>query len=117
MKYLALVIKNLFRNKRRTALSVISIAVSLFIFSALVSMPTVANQILADSASSVRIITHNKAGLTYSMPMAYKQKIAAVPHVQAVVAQAWFGGVLHEVNDQFPNMAVDHEQADVMWPD
>jgi putative ABC transport system permease protein len=77
----------------------------------------VANQILADSASSVRIVTHNKAGLTYSIPMAYKQKIAVVPHVQAVVAQAWFGGILHDVNDQFPNMAVDHEQAELMWSD
>jgi putative ABC transport system permease protein len=117
MKYLALVIKNLFRNKRRTALTVFSIAVSLFIFSALVSLPTVANQVLADTASSVRIVTHNKAGLTYAMPMAYKQKIAAVPHVQAVVAQAWFGGVFHDVTDQFPNMAIDHEQAEQMWSD
>jgi cell division protein FtsX len=63
VKYLALILKNLFRNKRRTALTVFSIAVSLFIFSALVSLPTVANQILADTASSTRIVTHNKSGL------------------------------------------------------
>ncbi len=117
MKYLALILKNLFRNKRRTALTVFSIAVSLFIFSALVSLPTVANQILADTASSTRVITHNKSGLTYEIPVAYRQKIALVPHVQAVAAQAWFGGMLHDVTDQFPNMAVDHEQAEQMWLD
>ena len=39
MKYSALVFKNLFRSKRRTFLTVLSIAVSLFIFSALVSIP------------------------------------------------------------------------------
>src|SRR5450631_3590009 len=114
MKFVALILKNLVRNKKRTFLTVFSIAVSLFIFSALVSLPTVANQVLADTASSVRIVTHNKAGLTYAMPMAYKQKIAAVPHVQAVVAQAWYGGVFHDVTDQFPNMAIDHEQAEQM---
>ena len=117
MKFLALTLKNLFRNKRRTALTVFSIAVSLFIFSALVSLPTVANQILADSASSTHIVTHNKSGLAYEIPVAYKPKIAAVPHVQAVVAMAWFGGILHDVNDQFPNMAVDADQAEQMWSD
>ena len=57
MKYTALVFKNLVRSKRRTFLTVLSIAVSLFIFSALVSIPTVANQILGNTASSTRIAT------------------------------------------------------------
>ena len=82
MKYATLVFKNLTRSKRRTILTVLSIAVSLFIFSALVSMPTVANQILADTASSTRIAMHNKAGLTYSIPSRYTQRIAAMPHVE-----------------------------------
>jgi putative ABC transport system permease protein len=117
MKYAALVFKNLLRSKRRTFLTVFSIAVSLFIFSALVSLPTVANEILSDSASSVRISCHNKAGLTYSMPEAYRQRIAATPHVTAVVSESWFGGIYHEVTDQFPNLAVDADQAEAMWPD
>ncbi|HUY26863.1 MAG TPA: FtsX-like permease family protein [Candidatus Binataceae bacterium] len=117
MKYVALVLKNLLRSKRRTILTIFSIAVSLFIFSALVSLPTVANQILSDSASSVRIACHNKAGLTYSMPEAYKQRIVATPHVVAVTPESWFGGVYHEVSDQFPNLAVDPETAQAMWPD
>ncbi|MGO9607395.1 MAG: ABC transporter permease [Candidatus Binataceae bacterium] len=117
MKYTMLILKNLMRSKRRTFLTVFSIAVSLFIFSALVSLPTVASQVLADSASSVRIACHNKAGLTYSMPEAYKQRIAATPHVVAVAAESWFGGILHDVNDQFPNLAVDPDQVDLMWPD
>jgi putative ABC transport system permease protein len=117
MKYVALVLKNLLRSKRRTILTIFSIAVSLFIFSALVSLPTVANQVLADSASSVRIACHNKAGLTYSMPEAYKQRIAATPHVVTVTPESWFGGVYHEVSDQFPNLAVDPDTAEAMWPD
>ena len=117
MKYLGLIFKNLFRNKRRTFLTAFSIAVSLFIFSALVGMPTLANEILADRATSQRIVTHNKSGLTYSMPHAYRQKIALLPHVTATAAQSWFGGILHDVNDQFPNMAIDADQADQVWPD
>jgi putative ABC transport system permease protein len=117
MKYAGLVVKNLLRSKRRTLLTVLSIAVSLFIFSALISLPTVANQILGDTASSTRVVCHNKAGLAYSIPLAYKQRIAKIPHVEAVAAQSWFGGVYHEVSDQFPNFAIDHEQIDIVYPD
>jgi len=117
MKYTALVLKNLVRSKRRTILTVLSIAVSLFIFSALVSVPTVADQILGNTASGTRIATHNKAGLAYSIPIAYKQRIVTIPHVEVVVPESWFGGVYHEVSDQFPNLAVDPEQVDLMWPD
>src|SRR5258707_3801376 len=117
MKYTALVFKNLVRSKRRTFLTVLSIAVSLFIFSALVSVPTVADQILGNTASSTRIAMHNKAGLAYSIPVAYKQRVVTLPHVEVVVPESWFGGVYHEVSDQFPNLAADPEQVDKMWPD
>jgi putative ABC transport system permease protein len=117
MKFTMLVLKNLLRSKRRTLLTVFSIAVSLFIFSALVSFPTLAREILADRASSLRLAVHNKAGVTYSMPEAYKQRIAATPHVIAVVPESWFGGIYHELNDQFPNLAVDADQVDLMWDD
>lgn len=117
MKFITLILKNLMRSKRRTILTVASIAVLLFIFSALISLPTAVNQVLSDTASSVRVATHNKAGGTYHMPQAYKQRIATTPHVVAVVPQSWFGGVYHEVSDQFPNSAVDPEQVEVMWPD
>jgi putative ABC transport system permease protein len=117
MKYLPLILKNLLRSKRRTILTILSIAVSLFLFSALISLPVVARQLLADTASSVRMICINKAGLSYPLPEAYKPKIAAIPHVQAVVAQTWFGGIYHDVTDAFPNLSADPDQADVMWPD
>jgi len=117
MKYAMLVLKNLTRSKRRTILTIISIAVSLFIFSALVSLPTVANELLANSASSVRIAVHNKAGLTYALPESYKTRIAATPHVEAVMGESWFGGIYHEVSDSFPNLAVDPETAPALWTD
>jgi putative ABC transport system permease protein len=117
MKWFVLILKNLRRNRRRSILTVLSITVSLFIFCALASVPVVANQILADSASSLRVACHNKAGLAYEMPQAYKRAIAGTPHVVAVVPESWFGGVYHDVKDQFPNLAVDPEQIEVMWPD
>jgi len=117
MKWLGLILKNLRRNRRRSILTVLSLTVSLFIFCALASVPVVADQILADTASSLRIACHNKAGLAYELPQAYKQTIAATRHVAAVVPESWFGGVYHDPKDQFPNLAVDPEQIELMWPD
>jgi len=117
MKYATLVLKNLARSKRRTLLTIFSIAVSFFVFSALVSLPSVAKQLLADVASAKRIACHNKAGLVYFLPEAYRDKIAKTPHVIAVESESWFGGIYHEVADQFPNEAVDPADMVKMWPD
>jgi hypothetical protein len=37
--------------------------------------------------------------------------------VVAVTPDDFFGGIYHDVSDQFPNIAVDPDQIDVMWPD
>src|SRR2546427_12492458 len=116
MKYLTLIFKNLRRSKRRTILTILSIAVSLFIFSVLVSLPTFANQMLADTASSVRIICRTKMGLGYPLPVAYKSKIATIPHVVAVAPLVIYGGIYHEVSDQFPSVATEAKEID-MWSD
>src|SRR5258708_32370819 len=116
MKYLKLVLKNLLRSKRRTILTILSIAVVLFIFSVLVSLPTFANQMLADTTSSVRIISRTKMGLAYPLPVAYRPKIAAIPHVVAVAPLVIYGGIYHEGSDQFPSVATEAKEID-MWSD
>ena len=116
-KFLTLVFKNLLRSKRRTVLTILSIAVSLFIFSVLVSVPTFANQMLADTASSVRIACRTKMGLNYPLPEAYKVKFATTPHVVAVVPDVFYGGIYHEASDQFPSVAMEPENIDIMFLD
>src|SRR5258708_5086552 len=115
-KYLTLIFKNLLRSKRRTILTILSIAVSLFIFPVLVSLPTFANQMLADTVSSVRILCRTKMGLGYPLPEAYKLKIATIPHVVAVAPLVIYGGIYHEASDQFPSVATEAEEID-MWSD
>ncbi len=80
-KFILLIFKNLLRNKRRTVLTGLSISVSLFIFAVLVSVPTFANQMLADTTSSVRIVSRTKMGFAYPLPEAYKLKIATIPQL------------------------------------
>jgi putative ABC transport system permease protein len=114
---LHLVLVNLSRNPRRAILTTLAIAVSIFVMSVLLSLPAIADRILGDRASSLRLICHSKAGMLYSLPEAYRRKIEGRPGVQAVAAFTFFLGVYHEPTDQFPNAALDHEQVDVVWPD
>lgn len=115
-KFTRLIVKNLLRSRRRTVLTGLSIAVSLFMFAVLMSLPTFANQMLADTASSVRIISRTKMGFAYPLPEAYKLKIATIPHVVAVAALVIYGGIYHEASDQFPSVATDAAEID-MWSD
>src|SRR5713226_9894908 len=107
MKFVNLILKNLMRSKRRTILTTFSIAVSLFVFSLLSCLPSVANEFFKNEASARRLVCHSRAGNTYMLPEAYKQRIIATPHVEAVSALTFFGGIYSEVTDQFPNFGLD----------
>lgn len=117
MKYARLVVHNLIRNPRRAVLTVLSVGVSLFVFSALLSLPSVADAILSPMASSTRLVCHSRAGLTYALPEAYRGRIAATLHVEAVVAQSFFPAMYRAPSDQFNAVAVDHDQFDRVWPE
>jgi len=114
---LYLVSVNLLRNPRRAILTTLAIAVSIFVLSVLLSLPAIADQVLRDRASSLRVICHSKAGMFYSLPEAYRRKIERLPDVQAVTAFTVFLGIYHQPTDQLPNAAVDHEHLEAIWPD
>jgi len=117
MKYTRLVLVNLVRNRRRTLLTTIAIAISMLAFAILISLPGIAASILRDRAGSLRLFCHSKAGLFYSLPQAYRQRIETIPEVEAVSAFVFFGGIYHLPTDQFPNAAVDHDHLEQIWPD
>jgi putative ABC transport system permease protein len=117
VKYVPFLLKNLLRNRRRAMLTVSSIAASLFVFSALMSAPTVIRAILAQESSSLRIVTQNKAGIFYSLPATYKRRIAMTPHVLAVSGEDIFGGVYRNPTEQLPAVAIDPDAIEDIWPE
>lgn len=117
MKFLHLIVRNLVRSRRRTFLTILSIAVSIFIFAALFTLPSFVDKVMASSALSPRLVCHGKAGLGYSLPESYGRRIAAMPHVVAVDMWNWFGGIYHLPSDQFPNLAIEQDEVSKVWPD
>src|ERR1700747_1024870 len=86
------VTKSAFRNKRRTVLTMVSIAFSLAL---LTVMMTIWRAFYLDNGSeqsTQRLITRHLVSLTFSLPIYYAQKIKTVPGVVEVVPTQWFGG-------------------------
>jgi putative ABC transport system permease protein len=86
------VTKNAFRNKRRSILTVLSIAFSLLL---LTLMMTIWRAFYLDKGSpesEERLVVRHRVSLTFNLPGYYREKIRAVPGVVAVVPVSWFQG-------------------------
>ena len=87
------VTKSAFRNKRRTFLTMVGIGLPLVV---LTIMMTIWRAFYSDNGSeqsTQRLITRHRVSLTFSLPIYYRQKMATVPGVVAVVPTQWFGGL------------------------
>lgn len=106
MKYGKLIWKNVWRNKRRTLLTISSLIVSLFL---IITLATVLTEFTRGSseANPLRLVTRHNVSLTFSMPVAYKQRIASVPGAKQVMLMQWFGGIYKDERNFFANFAVD----------
>jgi len=92
MTLTSFVTKSAFRNKRRSFLTVFSIAFSLLL---LTFMLTVWKSFYVDKGapdSALRIMTRHRVSLANFLPAYYRQKIRTIPGVVHVVPMTWFGG-------------------------
>jgi putative ABC transport system permease protein len=91
MNLFTLVLVGLGRNKRRTILTFLSVTVALFLFSALGGvLDTLEDSIKV--GSEARLVTRNEVSLVIALPLAYRERLAAVPGVETVSISNWFGG-------------------------
>jgi putative ABC transport system permease protein len=85
--------KSAFRNKRRSALTVLSIAFSLLLLTLMMTIWRAFYIDKGSAESAQRLITRHRVSLTQSMPVFYRDKIRTIPGVVAVVPNNWFGGI------------------------
>jgi putative ABC transport system permease protein len=106
------VTKSAFRNKRRSLLTVASIAFSLLL---LCIMLTVWRSFYIDKGapdSALRIMTRHKVSLANFLPIYYRDKMRTVPGVVHVVPMTWFGGKYKDDKPEnfFAQFATDPEE-------
>jgi putative ABC transport system permease protein len=116
VKYLRLITINALRSRRRTILTVLGVAVALFLFSTLRTVIT-SFQAALEVTDATRLIVRNATSIIFSMPYAYREKIAAVPGVVDVSFGDWFGGIYIDERNFFPQFAVDAESYFRIYPE
>ena len=87
------VTKNAFRNKRRSILTVLSIAFSLLLLTLMMTIWRAFYLDQGSAESEQRLVVRHRVSLTFDLPGFYREKIRAVPGVVSVVPVSWFGGV------------------------
>ena len=116
MKYFHLVLANLGRHKRRTVLTVASVALALFLFA---SLRTVVTTIAAGASfgSARRLVSTSATGIVFTLPLSYGNRLKAVPGVQGVTWANWFGGKYGDGKRFFAQFAIDPASYLELYPE
>lgn len=116
MFLLRLLLKNAFRHKLRTGLTLIGLVVAICAFGLL---RTIVDAWYAgvEASSSTRLVTRSSISLTFQLPLSYAQRIRAVEGVRAISWANWFGGVYITERNFFPQFAIDPASYLALYPE
>jgi putative ABC transport system permease protein len=117
MKFIRLLMHNVFRNRRRTFLTVTSIGVSLFLIATLLTVLNEMENPPETPESALRLVCRHRVSLANILPVSYRGKIAQVEGVEAVIGSMWFGGVYKDPKNYFAQFAVDSDQFFTVYQD
>jgi putative ABC transport system permease protein len=116
MKFIGLVFKGARRSKRRTFLTVASVAIAVFLYASLRAVLDGFNA-GAEASSSTRLVTQRSTSLMFSMPTSHTEAIKATPGVRDVAWASWFGGIYKDPQNFFAQFAVEPESYLRLYPE
>jgi len=108
MKFSRLILANLFRKKIRLILTIGSFAIALVLFTFLAVVKSAFSR-GEEIAGADRLIVVGRTGLMQLLPISHGDKIKAIPGVNAVTHNHWFGGVYQDERNFFPQFVIDPE--------
>jgi putative ABC transport system permease protein len=99
-RYVSLMFKNSLRNRRRSALTIVSIGMSLCLLGVLGALYRGLFLAPPTPGQELRLVVHHKVSITQPLPFSYESKIRQVPGVREVMVWQWFGGTYKDARDQ-----------------
>lgn len=116
MHLLKLIIKNTFRHKLRTGLTILGITIVILAFGLL---RTVISAWYAgvEASSASRLVTRNSISLVFPLPLSYRDKIRQIPGVKFVSYGNWFGGIYIDEKNFFANFAIEPKSYLELYPE
>src|SRR5208282_3693950 len=73
--------------------------------------------IAKEADGSPRLVVTNKNAMRYGLPESYAKTIENLPDVVAVNRMVWFAGTYNDPHRQFPSVAIDVDNPEVIWPE
>jgi len=116
MKFIGLILKSARRSKRRTLLTVMSVAIAVFLFASLRAVLDGFNA-ATEASSSTRIVTLRSTSLFFSMPTSHAEVIKTTSGVQDLTWANWFGGIYKDPQNFFAQFAIEPESYLRMYPE
>jgi len=104
------ILRNALRNKRRLVLTLLSVTLSLFLFTMLQTALREMTQPAQTEESSLRVLVRHKVSLGNALPLKYQTRIEHTPGVRTCTKFTWFGGIYKDQKDFFPQFAVDADK-------
>ena len=116
MKFFHLVLANLGRHKRRTFLTIASVALALFLFASLQTVVTTLER-ASQFGGARRLVMTNASGFILPLPLSYANRLSAAKGVTNVTWANWFGGKYGDNKAFFAQFAVDAKSYLEMYPE
>jgi putative ABC transport system permease protein len=111
-----LIFRNLLRHKLRTALTVGSLGIAVFLLCVLRALVVSLDAGVRNSTSD-RLIVQSAVSLFVNLPASYVGKLRAVEGVDSVARLQWFGGYYQDPSSFFGQFGVDPEEFLGMYPE
>ena len=118
-RYWPLILKNALRNRRRSALTVLSVAASFCLLGVLMSMYHMFFFSSPEPGQELRLVVRNRVSITNSMPASYEQRIRQVEGVREITVFQYFGGAYKDSRDMknyFARFGVEPEKFFIVSP-
>jgi putative ABC transport system permease protein len=116
MFVLRLLLKNAFRHRLRTLLTMLGLVVAVVAFGMLRTIVE-AWYAGAEASSSTRLVTRSATSLSVPLPLAYAERLRAVDGIDSISWSNWFGGIYIEPRNFFPQFAVDPASYLALYPE
>lgn len=116
MFFLKFILRNIFRHRLRSTLTIVGVAVAVLAFGLLRTLVGLWYAGV-ERSSATRLVTRNSISLIFPLPVSYLERIRGVPGVKEVSYGNWFGGIYIDEKHFFANYAIEPKSYLDLYPE